>query len=71
MDRSRREVADDHGAIEAGRRLALQRPPQLDGVRSARVSVPDRTVDVDYDESVVGLDAIKDSIVEQGYDVPA
>jgi copper chaperone len=44
---------------------------ELDGVRSARVSVPDRTVDVDYDESVVGLDAIKGTIVEQGYDLPA
>lgn len=43
----------------------------LEGVRSARVSVPDRTVDVDYDESVVSLDAIKDTIIEQGYDLPA
>ena len=43
---------------------------ELEGVRSARVSVPDRTVDVDYDESVVDLDAIKDTIVEQGYDLP-
>ena len=42
----------------------------LDGVRSARVSVPERTVDVDYDESLVSLDLIKDTIVEQGYDLP-
>jgi copper chaperone len=44
---------------------------QLQGVRSARVSVADRTVEVDYDESVVGLQDIKDTIVEQGYDLPA
>ena len=44
---------------------------QLEGVRSARVSVPDRTVAVDYDESVVSLETIKDKIIEQGYDVPA
>ena len=44
---------------------------ELDGVRSARVSVPERTVDVDYDESLVDLEAIKDAIIEQGYDLPA
>ncbi len=44
---------------------------ELEGVRSAHVSVPDRSVDLDYDESVVGLDAIKDAIIEQGYDLPA
>lgn len=43
----------------------------LEGVRSARVSVPDRTVDVDYDESLVDVGVIKDTIVEQGYDLPA
>lgn len=43
----------------------------LEGVRSARVSVPAGTVDVDYDESVVSLDAIRDTIIEQGYDLPA
>ncbi|MDQ3569168.1 MAG: cation transporter [Actinomycetota bacterium] len=43
----------------------------LGGVRSARVSVPERTVDVDYDESLVSLDVIKDTIIEQGYDLPA
>ena len=43
----------------------------LEGVRSARVSVPDRSVDVDYDDSVVSLDVIKDTIIEQGYDLPA
>ena len=44
---------------------------ELEGVRSARVSVPERTVDVDYDESVVDIEAIKDTILEQGYDLPA
>ncbi len=44
---------------------------RLEGVRSAQVSVPDRTVEVEYDESVVSVDAIKDTIVEQGYDLPA
>ena len=43
----------------------------LDGVRSAQVSVAERTVDVEYDEGVVNLDAIKDTIIEQGYDLPA
>ena len=43
---------------------------ELQGVRSAQVSVPERTVAVDYDESLVGLDAIRDTIIEQGYDLP-
>jgi copper chaperone len=42
----------------------------LHGVRTAEVSVDDRTVAVDYDESVLGVDQIKDAIVEQGYDLP-
>ena len=44
---------------------------ELDGVRSARVSVSERTIDVDYDEAAVELDAIRDTIIEQGYDLPA
>jgi copper chaperone len=44
---------------------------QLEGVRSAEVSVDERTVAVEYDESAVDLDAIKDAIIEQGYDLPA
>lgn len=43
----------------------------LDGVRSAEVSVADRSVAVDYDDAVVDLERIKDAIVEQGYDLPA
>ena len=42
----------------------------LDGVREAEVSVPERTVSVDYDEAVVDLGRIRDAIVDQGYDVP-
>ena len=42
----------------------------LEGVRSAEVSVGERTVAVDYDEAVVGLDRIRDAIIEQGYDLP-
>ena len=43
----------------------------MEGVRSAQVSVGDRTVAVDYDESKVSLEAIKDAIIHQGYDLPA
>lgn len=42
----------------------------LDGVRSAEVSVDDRTVTVDYDEGAVDLSRIEEAIVEQGYDLP-
>ena len=45
--------------------------PEMDGVRSAQVSVPERTVDVDYDESVVSVDTIGNTIIHQGYDLPA
>ena len=44
---------------------------QLDGVTSAEVSVPAKTVTVDYDDGQVDLDAIRDAIEEQGYDLPA
>jgi copper chaperone len=43
----------------------------LEGVRSAEVSVADREVAVDYDEGVVDLDRIRETIIEQGYDLPA
>lgn len=43
----------------------------LDGVRAAEVSVADRTVAVEYDESLVDLPRIRDTIIEQGYDLPA
>ena len=43
----------------------------LAGVEQAEVSVPDRTVTVDFDESQVDLDAIHNAIEEQGYDLEA
>lgn len=44
---------------------------QLDGVKAAEVSVPDRSVSVDYDEAAVNEEQIRNAIIEQGYDVPA
>jgi copper chaperone len=44
---------------------------EISGVRSAQVSLADRTVAVDYDESQVSLEALKDAIIHQGYDIPA
>lgn len=44
---------------------------ELAGVREADVSVEDRTVTVDYDDSQVDLGTIRDTIIEQGYDLPA
>ena len=41
----------------------------LDGVSTASVSVEEKTVTVAYDEGTVGLDAIKETIEEQGFDV--
>ena len=41
----------------------------LDGVSTASVSVEDKTVTVAFDEATVGLDAIKETIEEQGFDV--
>ena len=44
---------------------------ELDGVSSAEVSVSDRTVFIEFDETKVSLDTLKDTIIHQGYDVPA
>jgi copper chaperone len=41
----------------------------LDGVSTASVSVEEKTVTVAFDEGTVGLDAIKETIEEQGFDV--
>ena len=41
----------------------------LDGVSNASVSVEDKTVTVAFDEDTVGLDAIKETIEEQGFDI--
>lgn len=42
----------------------------LEGVRSAEVSVAERTVAVEYDESLVDVGRIRETIVDQGYDLP-
>lgn len=41
----------------------------LDGVSKAEVSVPDKTVTVDFDDSVVREDDLREAIEEQGYDL--
>ncbi|MEH6944546.1 copper chaperone CopZ [Bacillus sp. JJ722] len=42
---------------------------ELEGVKSVAVNLSDSKVDVEYDASVVTLDAIKETIDDQGYDV--
>ena len=41
----------------------------LDGVSSAEVSVPERTVTVAFDEEAVEVGASRDAIEGQGFDV--
>ena len=41
----------------------------LDGVDRVEVAISDATLDVDFDETEVGLDAIKTTIEDQGYAV--
>jgi copper chaperone len=41
----------------------------LSGVDKVEVHIEPRTVDVDYDETSVSLDAIYAAIEEQGYEV--
>lgn len=41
----------------------------LDGVDRAEVSVEDKTVTVAYDDGAVGMDRIRETIEEQGFDV--
>jgi copper chaperone len=41
----------------------------LEGVASAEVSVEAKTVTVSFDESAVGMDSIKETIEDQGFDV--
>ena len=41
----------------------------LAGIESADVSVDDRTVTVSYDDASVGMDRIKATIEEQGFEV--
>ena len=41
----------------------------LDGVSAVDVSLENKTVAVDYDADKVSLDAIREAIEEEGYDV--
>jgi copper chaperone len=42
----------------------------LAGVERVEVTVPSRTVHVDYDESAVSVATLKAAIEDEGYDVP-
>ncbi|AXM90622.1 copper chaperone [Anoxybacillus ayderensis] len=42
---------------------------QLDGVSRVEVHLQEGTVDVDYDETKVSVEKLKEAIEEQGYDV--
>ncbi|WP_019244143.1 MULTISPECIES: copper chaperone CopZ [Bacillus] len=42
---------------------------ELTGVQSVKVHLNDGKVDVEFDSSVVTLEAIKETIDDQGYDV--
>ncbi len=39
------------------------------GVKSVEVSLKDKTVTVEYDTEVASLKAIKEAIIEEGYEV--
>ena len=41
----------------------------LNGVSSVKVDLENKKVDVEFDQSVVTLDSIKETIDDQGYDV--
>ncbi|KMK94848.1 copper chaperone CopZ [Rossellomorea marisflavi] len=41
----------------------------LDGVKKVNVSLVDAKVEVEFDNAVVSLDEIKETIDDQGYDV--
>ncbi|WP_071393228.1 copper chaperone CopZ [Bacillus tuaregi] len=42
---------------------------KLNGVASVKVSLENKTVDVEYNAAEVTVDAIKETIDDQGYDV--
>lgn len=42
---------------------------KLEGVKEVKVIIDDAKVDVSFNESVISLDAIKEAIEDQGYDV--
>jgi copper chaperone len=54
------------GHCKAAVTNALQ---ELDGVKNVEVHLQEGTVDVDYDETKVSLEKLKEAIEEQGYDV--
>ena len=41
----------------------------LEGIDKAEVSVEEKTVTVAYDDAAVGMDRIRETIEEQGFDV--
>nr|WP_283247448.1 copper chaperone CopZ [Lederbergia citrea] len=42
---------------------------KLQGVSEVKVNLENGTVDVEYDAAAVGVDAIKETIDDQGFDV--
>ena len=42
---------------------------ELEGVSSVEVHLQEGTVDVDYDETKVNVEKLKEAIEDQGYDV--
>lgn len=44
---------------------------KLDGVSTAEVNLETGKVDVTFDEAKVNIDAMKEAVEEQGYDVTA
>ncbi|WP_373894820.1 copper chaperone CopZ [Virgibacillus natechei] len=44
---------------------------ELDGVSAAEVNLESGKVDVTFDESKVNVDAMKEAVEDQGYDVSA
>lgn len=44
---------------------------ELDGVKSVEVSVEKGKADVEYDDSKVSIEQMKEAVEEQGYDVVA
>jgi copper chaperone len=43
----------------------------LAGVRNVKVSIPTRQVEVEYDENLVGIDRMAESLAEENYPVAA
>jgi copper chaperone len=41
------------------------------GIRSVRVDIPERLVQLDYDESAVSIDQVKEILAEEDYPVEA